>query len=109
MGVQNAKSAASSCVTVPMKKNLVESTFFVAIKCGDFIFAYGALGVTFIPLPRYHRCGDYKHGVALPRLVGLGCSTCSATTLEVAVKGRARRAVGACLVLDAVEDMRVEP
>ena len=58
------------------------------------------MGVKFIiPLSRYHSCGDYKHGVALLRLVGLGCSTCGTTFVKVAVEGRERRAVGACLVL----------
>ena len=99
VGAQNAKSSAS-CVTVTPKGNLVECTFYVAIEYGAFLFGYGALGVKFVSLPRYHSCGDYKHGVALLRLGGLGCSTCSVTVMKVAVEGRARLAVGACLVLD---------
>ena len=79
---------------------MIEGTFEVAIKYGAFLFGYGALGVKFIILlSRYHSCGDYKHGVALLRLVGLGCSTCGTTFVKVAVEGRERRAVGACLVL----------
>ena len=98
MGVQNAK-ASSSCVTVLPKDSLVESTIDVAFKYGPFLFAYGALGVKFIPLLKHHSWWEYKHGVALPLLVGLGCSTCSTTGTKVTVKGRARRAVGACFVL----------
>ena len=102
MGVQNA-TASASCVTVLPKEKLVESTIDVAFKYNAFLFAYGALSVNFDPLPRYHNCGDYKHGVALPLLVRLGCSTCSTTIVKVTVVGRARPAVGACLVLGNTE------
>ena len=63
MGVQNAKISAS-CVTVPPNGNLVESTLYVAIKYGALLFACAAIGDAFIPLPRYHICGDYKHATA---------------------------------------------
>ena len=43
----------------------------LAIRYGALLFAYAALGVKFIPLPRYHSYGDYKYGVAFPRLAGL--------------------------------------
>ena len=70
--------------------DMVESTFNLAIK-------YGAKFI--IPLLRYHSCGDFKHGVALLRLVRLGCGTCGTTFMKVAVEGRAYRGVGACSVL----------
>ena len=71
---------------------------YFAIKCGALLFAYPALGDKFIPLRRYYSCDDYQYGVALPRLVGLDCSTCNTTDMKVAVGGRARPAVSACLV-----------
>ena len=97
------------CATAPLKENLVESTIYIAIKCSAFLFAYGALRVKLIPLPRYHSCRDYKHGVILPRLVGLGCSTCSTTAMKVSLKGRARRAVDAFWFLLSWKDVRVVP
>ena len=96
MGVPTLKASAS-CVTFPPKGNLVESTLCAAFKYGVLLSAYAALGVKFIPLPRYHSCGDYKHGAALPRLVGLGCSACNTSVMKVAVERRARRAVGGCV------------
>ena len=71
--------------------------FCVAIKYGALLFVYAALGDKFIPLPGYHSGGDYTHGVALRRMVGLGCNTRNTTDMKVAVEGRAHRAVGACL------------
>ena len=62
------------------------------------LFAYAALDAKFVPLARYHRCGDYKHGVVLPRLIGLGCRRFDTIDVEVAVEGLAGRAVGACMV-----------
>ena len=76
-----------------------ESTFYAAIKYNALLIACKELGVKFIPLPRYHSCGDNKHGVALPRLVSLCCITSNTTDMNVAVKDRARQAAGACLVL----------
>ena len=77
----------------------MEKAFNVPIKHGVLIFAYAALSDKFVPLGRYHRCGDYKHGVALPRLVGSGFSTFNTIDIKVAVEGRALRTVGACMVV----------
>ena len=73
--------------------------FCVAVKYAALFLTYAELGDKFIPLPRYHSDGDSKHGVALRRMVGLGCNTCSTTDMKVAVEGRAHRAVGACSAL----------